>query len=65
MFEGLFRPLPWTSRTGNADEAVRDDDAAAWEYSPSESTVTHRVRAPGTHRIAYPLGGLDVVGLLL
>ena len=34
-FEGLFRPRSRTSSTGDADEALRDDDTAAKEYSPS------------------------------
>src|SRR6478672_3313992 len=50
-FEGLFRPGCGASRTGGADEALRDDDAAAKEYSPSGAERNARRRdRPGTAR---------------
>src|SRR5689334_6674457 len=43
-FEGLFHPRCRASRTGDADEALRDDDAAAKEYSPSGGERNARPR---------------------
>jgi hypothetical protein len=52
--EGLFRPRLGTSSTGSAVSAIRDDDAAAEEYSPSLHRAPYRTPPfplPGRRRV--------------